>query len=109
MLNELYKLSSSLKKCGITIGTQHQDVKKPGKGDGLIIEVDRQGQPANVEFADSIKMTKLWTIRKGKHNSFPHMKLKPLWNSALDDPVRDELEHRVAARVGLEVAVVTGV
>jgi len=92
MLNELYQLSSSLKKCGITIGTQHQDVKKPGKGDGFIIEVDSQCQPVNIVFTDSEKMTTLWTIRKGKHNSFPHMKLKPLWNSTLDDPVRDDLK-----------------
>jgi hypothetical protein len=92
MLNELYQLSSNLKKCGIAFGTQHQDVKKPGKGDGFIIEVDSQGQPVNVEFTDSAKMTKLWTIRKGKHNSFPYIKLKPLWNVTLNDPLRADLK-----------------
>jgi len=92
MLNELYQLSRNLQKCGIEFGTQHQDVKKPGKGDGFIIEVNKQGQPANIEFTDSAKMIKLWTIRKGKHNSFPYMKLKPLWILDLDDTTRADLQ-----------------
>jgi hypothetical protein len=93
MLNELYQLSQSLQKCGIVFGTVHQDVKTPGKGDGFLIEIDEQGKPVNIEFTDSAKMTRLWTIRKGKHNSFPYVKIKPLWNLALDDSLRDYLKY----------------
>ncbi len=92
MLNELYQLSRNLQKCGIVFGTPHQDVKTPGKGDGFTIGINSQGQPEHIEYMDSVKMTKLWTIRKGKHNSFPYLKLKPLWNLTLNDPVRDDLK-----------------
>ncbi|MBI5665802.1 MAG: hypothetical protein HZC49_12070 [Nitrospirae bacterium] len=93
MLNELYQLSRNLQQCGIVFGTLHQDVKTPGKGDGFIIEVDKQGQPVNIEFTESTKMAKLWTIRKGKHNSFPYVKIKPLWDLDLDDSLRDYLKY----------------
>lgn len=92
MLNELYQLSRNLQKCGIVFGTPHQDVKTPGKGDGFTIGINSQCQPEHIEYMDSVKMTKLWTIRKGKHNSFPYLKLKPLWNLTLNDPVRDDLK-----------------
>ncbi len=92
MLNELYRLSRSLQKCGIVFGTPHQDVKTPGKGDGFIIGINSHGQPDHIEYIDSAKMVKLWTIRKGKHNSFPYVKLKPLWNLTISDQVRDDLK-----------------
>ena len=92
MLNELYQLSRNLQKCGIVFETPHQDVKKPGKGDGFIVGVNSKGQPENIEYIDSENMTKLWAIRKGKHNSFPYIKLKPLRNVTLNDTLRDVLK-----------------
>lgn len=92
MINELYTLAQCLKRCGIQVGQPHQDVKAPGKSEGFVIGINKNGIPETLEFIDKGKMAKLWTLRKGKHNSFPFVKLKkPILAVPFNDHVRNEL------------------
>jgi len=76
MINELYTLYQCLKKCDIQVGDPHQDIKIPGKSEGYIVGINKNGMPETLEYVSAEKMAKLWTMRKGKHNSFPFVKLK---------------------------------
>lgn len=80
MINELYVLYQSLHKCGVIVEEQNQDVKTPGKGEGFVVGINSAGLPTSVEYADANQMARLWKISKGKHHSFPYVKLKkPIW------------------------------
>jgi len=93
MINELYTLSQCLQRCGIQVGEPHQDIKAPGKSEGFVVGINKNGIPETLEFIDKGKMARLWTLRKGKHNSFPFVKLKnPIWDVSFNDHVREELK-----------------
>lgn len=91
MLNELYTLYRCLKKCGIPVDSPHQDVKTPGKSEGFVVGVNINGMPETLEYVSADKMAKLWTLRKGKQNSFPYVKLKkPILASSTSDGIHKE-------------------
>ncbi|MFA5272353.1 MAG: hypothetical protein WC412_08490, partial [Candidatus Omnitrophota bacterium] len=93
MINELYTLSQCLQRCGIQFGKPHPDVKTPGKSEGFIVEINKNGMLETLKYVSAKDIAKLWTLRKGKHNSFPFVKLKkPVWDIPFDDPARDELK-----------------
>jgi hypothetical protein len=95
MLNELYRLSSNLQKCGIQLGDLHQNIKTPGKAAGFIVGIDQNGMPKTVEHISADNMHKLWTLRKGQHNSFPYIKLKkPILDVKFDDPIYEKLKSK---------------
>lgn len=95
MLNELYRLSRNLQKCGIEFGKPHQNVKEPGKFEGFIIGIDPDGVPKTAEHISAEYMHGLWTLRKGQHNSFPYMKLKkPIFDIKFDDPIYEKFKNR---------------
>ncbi len=95
MLNELYRLSNNLQKCGIQLGDLHQNIKTPGKAAGFIVGIDQNGIPKTVEYVSGQNMHRLWTLRKGQHNSFPYIKLKkPIFSTIYDDPVYEKLESK---------------
>lgn len=93
MINELYTLAKCLKRCDIQGGKLCQDVKRPGKSEGFIVEINKDGMPQNIKYVDGKDMAKLWTLRKGNHNSFPFVKLKrPIWHISLNDSIWEELK-----------------
>lgn len=95
MLNELYRMSSNLKKCGIQLGDLHQNIKTPGKAAGFIVGIDENGKPKTVEHIIASDMHKLWTLRKGQHNSFPYIKLKkPILDVKFDDPMYEKFKSK---------------
>ena len=92
MLNEGYHLYKSLERCGIKPGSQHPDIKEPGKKDGLILGIDEKGKIASIEFRKGDEIASLWTIMKGNHGSFPVIKLqRPLWDVGPDDVLRKKI------------------
>ncbi len=95
MLNELYQLSRNLQKCGIQLVDLHQNIKTPGKAAGFIVGIDQNGIPQAVEHISAENMHKLWTLRKGQHNSFPYIKLKkPILDVMFDAPVYEKLKSK---------------
>jgi len=94
MINEMYQLSKSLKKCGIQLCDLHQNIKKLGKAEGFIIGIDSNSNPSTVEHVNAEKMSSLWTLRKGNHNSFPCIKIKPIIEIPIEDSVRYEIENK---------------
>ena len=94
MLNEGYALSISLERCGIRLSKRHPDVKEPGKKEGLIVGLDKEGRVARIEYREAEEISNLWTRREGMHNSFPVLKLQhPLWKIGQNDPLRKKLNN----------------
>lgn len=97
MLNEGYTLYKSLAQCGI-IGSksfthEHPEMRNPGKKDGLIVGIDKEGKVARIEYRNRLEIAKLWTTAKGNHHSFPAIKLqRPIWKVNSDDSLRDKLK-----------------
>ncbi|MCL5236579.1 MAG: type I-C CRISPR-associated protein Cas8c/Csd1 [Nitrospirae bacterium] len=95
MLNELYQLSRNLQKCGIQVSEPHQYVESPGKSEGFIVCINSAGLPEVIEYITAEQMKKLWTLRKGNHNSFPFVKLKkPIWKVAIDSSVFQDVKGK---------------
>lgn len=95
MLNELYQLSRNLQESGIQLVDLHQNIKTPGKAAGFIVGIDQNGMPHTVEPISAENMHKLWTLRKGQHNSFPYIKLKkPILDVMFDDPMYEKLKSK---------------
>src|SRR5580704_12124499 len=46
---------------------------EPVKSDRLL---DASGTPVETTLLDADRVAKLWTLREGKHNSFPYIQLK---------------------------------
>jgi len=89
MLNEGYVLYKSLERCGILLTNRHPDVKEPGKREGLIVGIDKNGEVTRLEYRKAEGIAKLWTTREGMHNSFPVLKLqRPLWKIGPNDSIR---------------------
>ena len=97
MLTELYDLSTSLQRYGLSVQQRHQWVKPLKKQPAIIIRLD---ESACVKEAFPIAVTeaaKLWKIEKDYHNSFPAFNLKaPLFEVPCDHPVRLRLEAKDA-------------
>lgn len=95
MLNELYQLSRNLQKSGIQVGKPHQYVESPGKSEGFIVYVNNTGLPEDIEHTTAEQMKRLWTLRKGNHNSFPFVKLKkPIWKLEVDNPAFNDFKNK---------------
>lgn len=92
MLNEGYALYKSLERCGIRLINRHPDIKEPGRKEGLIVGLDKNGRVDRIEYRKAEDVSKLWTTREGMQNSFPVLKLqRPLWKVEQDDPLRKKL------------------
>src|SRR3989339_138740 len=101
MLNELYRLSSNLQ-----IGDLHQNIKTPGKAAGFIVGIDQNGMPKTVEHISADDMHKLWTLRKGQHNSFPYIKLKkPILDLMFDVHMYEKLKSKKTGQEAKKVLV----
>jgi len=93
MLNEGYALYRSLNRCGIRLKSKHPDIKKPGKAEGLIVGLDKNGTVGSIEYCPGDKASQLWTIRKGNHGSFPFVKLQfPLLKISQNDSLKEEIK-----------------
>lgn len=70
MLNEGYTLYKSLERCGIKLTKRHPDIQEPGKKDGLIVGLNKDGKVDRIEYRKRDDISKLWTTGKGNHNRF---------------------------------------
>ncbi|MGK9478013.1 hypothetical protein [Melioribacter sp. OK-6-Me] len=94
MLNEGYALFKSLEQCGIVLTKRHPDIKKPGKREGLIIGLNKEGRVERIEYRNKEEVSRLWTTREGNHNSFPVLKLqRPIWKVNKEDMLRKNLDN----------------
>lgn len=94
MLNEGYVLFKSLERCGIVLTKRHPDLKKPGKKDGLIVGLNREGRVDRIEYRNKDDVSRLWTIREGNYNSFPVLILRePIWKVDKNDELRNNLNN----------------
>jgi len=94
MLNEGYTLYKSLERCGIKLTKRHPDIKEPGKKDGLIVALNKEGKVDRIEYRNRDDVSKLWTTREGNHNSFPILKLqRPIWKVGKTDKLRENLNN----------------
>lgn len=94
MLNEGYALFKSLERCGIPLTKRHPDIKEPGKKDGLIVGLNKEGKVDRIEYRNKEDISKLWTTREGNHNSFPVLKLqRPIWKVDKEDALRNNLSN----------------
>lgn len=92
MLNEGYALFKSLERCGIALTKRHPDIKEPGKREGLIVGLNKEGKVDRIEYRTKEDVSKLWTTREGNHNSFPVLKLqRPIWKVNKEDALRINL------------------
>lgn len=110
MLNEGYALAKSLDKMGIRPHSRHRDVKEVGKGEGIVVGLNHHGEVQSIEYRN--QMAELWTIREGKHNSFPVLKLqRPLLKIGKDSVLRRKLkeEHHANKKCNLIFAESTSV
>jgi hypothetical protein len=73
MLNELHRLSVSLKVAGIRPPRKHPRVKNPGRSSGAAIRVRLapDGKIVGVEKVTDDEWPGLWHILEGNHNGFP--------------------------------------
>ncbi|MGH6897262.1 MAG: hypothetical protein ACREJ5_12065 [Geminicoccaceae bacterium] len=76
MLNEFVVLERGLSAAGFSVTPRHPDVQSPGRSDALHVRLDRSGTPTEASFIKSDRLASLWTLRTGKHNSFPYVQLK---------------------------------
>src|SRR5687768_5363221 len=93
MLNETHRLRQSLEACGFELPDRHPDMKQPGRSPGLRVGLTPGGRPGDVELLDAGAVCNLWTIREGKHNSFPVVKVQ---TSLLAVPSEAPLRQRLA-------------
>lgn len=83
MLNELYKLKTSLEKCGIMTPQIHPSIQNAGKKEGLKLYIDDNGI-SSLEYVDNKTMGIHWKISKDLQHSFPVFKLDtPIYKTKL--------------------------
>jgi hypothetical protein len=83
MLNELYKLKSSLEKCGILAPRIHPSIKNAGKKEGLILYIDDNGI-TGLDYVDKRTMDSYWKITESNQQNFPVFKLDvPIYETEL--------------------------
>lgn len=79
MLNELFELSKALQRYGLLQSVTNPNVNNVGKAYCLLIELDREGMPREARLLQKEETSVLWRHSKGKHNSFPAIRVqKPL-------------------------------
>jgi hypothetical protein len=76
LLNEFVVLERGLSAAGFSVTPRHPDVHSPGKSDALHVRLDQNGTPTEAALLKSDDVRSLWTLRSGKHNSFPYLQLK---------------------------------
>lgn len=76
MLNEFVVLERGLSSAGFSVTPWHPDVQSPGKSEALQVRLARDGTPTEVSLLRRDHVASLWTLRSGKHSSFPYMQLK---------------------------------
>lgn len=85
MLNELLSLERGLAGAGFDVAPRHADVAAPGRTAALQVRLDTVGLPVELAALDADLVARLWTLRNGKHNSFPYVQLKrPLLSDVTD-------------------------
>ena len=83
MLNELYELSKALEHHNLLQSTTHPNMHSVGKTHCLLIELDIKGVPQAARLLQKDETGRLWTHRRGGHNSFPAVRVqKPLLAAA---------------------------
>lgn len=86
MLNELLSLERGLADAGFDVVPRHADVAAPGRTAALQVRLDTAGYPVELAALDANCVAQLWTLRNGKHNSFPYVQLKqPLLSGVTDE------------------------
>ena len=106
MLSEAYGLCQSLEQNSCELPQSHPDVKEPGKYPGYRVALGGDGLPTEIEEVDADSMAALWTIREGKHNSFPVVNIQhPLLDFSADASLRKRLadlkKHQQTERIAL--------
>lgn len=92
MLSEAYGLCRSLEQNSCELPESHPDVKEPGKNPGYRVALGEDGLPQEIEEVEREEMACFWTIREGKHNSFPVVNIqRPLLDVPVDAPLRQQL------------------
>ncbi|HBF34947.1 TPA: hypothetical protein DDW35_10345, partial [Candidatus Sumerlaeota bacterium] len=87
MLNELLLVERGMRDAGIGMTQRHPDVSDAGGKATLVVQLDAKGGIAKV-YPLPPGVTP-WTMRNGKHNSFPFVQVGiPLWK--LDEKERDD-------------------
>jgi hypothetical protein len=76
LLNEFLVLERALVAAGFSVLPRHPDVQSPGKSAALHVRLDANGTPVESMLLPGDAVAKLWTLRDGKHNSFPYVQLK---------------------------------
>ena len=76
MLNELFALEQGLVAAGFEVAPRHPDLSSPGRTDALQLRLNVQGRPVEAAVLGRDRVAALWTLRSGKHNSFPYVQLK---------------------------------
>ncbi len=92
MLNEAYDLRRNLDEIGFDIPVNHPDVKTPGKNQGYILKLGRNGLLHTIDEIDKESMGELWCHRDAKQNAFPVVKIQnPLLSIPINDQIRNQL------------------
>lgn len=76
MLNEFIVLERGLAAAGFSVVPRHPDVQSPGKNEALHVRLDARSVPVESAAFTRERVSALWTLRDGKHNSFPFMQIK---------------------------------
>ena len=93
MLNEVFLLSESLKRTGVSLHSWHRHFKEcPQGGKALFVELDDQGHVANVSPTDPQIRAELRKYEKAAGYSFPSFNVPPLLQFA------DEAKKERAAK-----------
>lgn len=80
MLNELYILNESLRRCGNVPEKSHTWITYHKKEDGFIVGLDEQGNAKRIEFIPKQRMVEVWKVVPNNQHSFPVLNLKvPVW------------------------------
>lgn len=91
LLNEFVVLERGLTAAGLSVVPRHPDVQSPGKSDAVHVRLDQNGVPVEVAMLLADQVSALWTLRNGKHNSFPYLQLKkPLLSVPKSDAWHDK-------------------
>ena len=86
MLNELFHLSESLRRSGVTLQSWHRHFKKcPQSGKAFFVELDDQGRVSNVSpITDTVIRAGLRKYEKAAGYSFPSFNVPPLLEFVID-------------------------
>lgn len=119
MLNEIFVLEKGLSAANIKVVSRHANVQSPGKSNAFHIRLNGYGRPVEASLLTKDRISNLWTLRNGNHNSFPYVQWDPLlevpntasgwstrfsedwhkaWKEQSPQEKREELESYINAR-----------